>query len=191
MEFLPFYQNYLEDALSKSHFLLLRILVWLLQVHKQVRIERLAAYLPIPILYESRRKKIQRFLVESSLSLALFWFPLIKLIVEREFKPGSRLTLVLDRTQWQDKNVFMISVVWRKRALPIYWLLLEKKGSSNVKEQIALIRPVLKLFSGYELLILGDREFHGIELSYWLKKRNQTTKKPIPDRFPRTKRCLS
>jgi hypothetical protein len=179
MEFLLFYQNYLEASLSKSHFLLLRILVWLLQVHKQVRIERLAAYLPIPILYESRRKKIQRFLVESSLSLVLFWFPLIKLIVEREFKPGSRLTLVLDRTQWQDKNVFMISVVWRKRSLPIYWVLLEKKGSSNVQEQIALIRPVLKLFSHYELLILGDREFHGVELSYWLKKRNKTAKKPI------------
>ena len=103
------------------------------------------------------------------------WFPLIKLIVEREFKPGSRLTLVLDRTQWQDKNVFMISVVWRKRALPIYWQILEKKGSSNVKEQIALIRPVLRLFSHYELLILGDREFHGVELSYWLKQRRGRT----------------
>ena len=69
MDFLPFYQEYLENALSKRKFLLLRILVWLLQVHKQVRIERLAAYLPIPILYQSRRKKIQRFLVESCLSL--------------------------------------------------------------------------------------------------------------------------
>ncbi len=149
MDFLPFYQEYLENTLSRSKFLLLQILVWLLQVHKQVRIERLAAYLPIPILYESRRKKIQRFLGECCLSLTLFWFPLIKLIVEREFKPGSRLTLALDRTQWQDKNVFMISVVWRKRSLPIYWILLEKKGSSNVKEQIALIRPVLRLFSHY------------------------------------------
>ena len=65
----------------------------------------------------------------------------------------------------------MISVVWRKRALPIYWVLLEKKGSSNVKEQIALIRPVLRLFCQYELVILGDREFHGVELSYWLKKK--------------------
>ncbi len=179
MDFLPFYQDYLQNVLSKSKFLLLRILVWLLQVHKQVKIERLAAYLPIPILYQSRRKKIQRFLVEPRLSLVLFWFPLIKLIVEQEFKPGSRLTLVLDRTQWKDKNVFKISVVWRKRAFPIYWQILEKKGSSNVKEQIALIRPVLRLFSHYELVILGDREFHGVELSYWLKKRNRTAKNPI------------
>jgi hypothetical protein len=57
MDFLPFYQDYLEKALSKSKFLLLRILVWLLQVHKQVRIERLAGYLPIPILYQSRSQK--------------------------------------------------------------------------------------------------------------------------------------
>ena len=73
----------------------------------------------------------------------------------------------------------MISVIWKKRALPIYWLVLEKKGSSNIREQIALIRPVLKLFSHYEVVILGDREFHGVELSYWLKQRNIKAKKPI------------
>ena len=73
----------------------------------------------------------------------------------------------------------MISVMWRNRALPIYWLVLKKKGSSNIREQIALIRPVLKLFSHYEVVILGDREFHGIELSYWLKQKNKKAKKPI------------
>ena len=131
-----------------------------------MRIERLASCLPIPILYESRRKKIQRLLASSSLSLSLLWFPIIKSIVEKEFKRSERLILVLDRTQWQDNNVFMISVMWRNRALPIYWLVLEKKGSSNIREQMALIRPVLKLFSHYKVVILGDREFHGIELSY-------------------------
>jgi len=50
-----------------------------LTAHKEVKIERLAAYFPLPILYESRRKHIQRFLVLKSLSLLIFWFPLIKL----------------------------------------------------------------------------------------------------------------
>ncbi len=118
-------------------------------------------------------------MVLSSLSLPLFWFPIIKSIVEKEFKRVKRLIFILDRTQWKDKNIFMISVIWRKRALPIYWLILEKKGSSNIREQIALIRPVLKLFSHYEVVILGDREFHGVELSYWLKQKNKKTKKPI------------
>lgn len=29
----------------------------------------------------------------------------------------------------------MVSVIWNKRALPIYWLLLDKKGSSDFYEQ--------------------------------------------------------
>ena len=37
----------------------------------------------------------------------------------------------------------------------------------------------MKLFSDHELLIVGDREFHGVELAYWLKKRSQKAKKPI------------
>ena len=179
MDFFSEHQSQIEKYLTKSQILTLQLLIWLLQVQKEVRIERLASCLPMPILYESRRKKIQRFLVSSSLSLSLFWFPIIKSIVEKEFKRVERLILVLDRTQWQDNNVFMISVIWRKRALPIYWLVLEKKGSTNVREQIALIRPVLKLFSHYELVILGDREFHGVELSYWLKQKNKQAKKPI------------
>ena len=134
MDFFSTYQFQIEKYLTKSQILTLQLLIWLLQVQKQVRIERLASCLPMPILYESRRKKIQRFLVVSSLSLPLFWFPIIKSIVEKEFKLSKRLILVLDRTQWKDNNVFMISVIWRKRALPIFWLLLAKKGSSNVRE---------------------------------------------------------
>ena len=134
MDFFSAYQSQIEKYLTQSQILTLQLLIWLLQVHKEVKIERLASCLPMPILYESRRKKIQRFLVLSSLSLPIFWFPIIKSIVEKEFKRVERLIFVLDRTQWQDNNVFMISVIWRKRALPIYWLILEKKGSSNVRE---------------------------------------------------------
>lgn len=179
MDFFSAHKSQIEKYLTQSQILTMQLLIWLLQVQKEVKIERLASCLPIPILYESRRKKIQRFLVLSSLSLPLFWFPIIKSIVEKEFKLLERLILVLDRTQWQDNNVFMISVIWKKRSLPIYWLLLDKKGSSSVREQIALIRPVLKLFSHYEVVILGDREFHGVELSYWLKQKNKQAKKSI------------
>ncbi len=52
------YQKHLKTHLSSSQFLTLEILVWLLQVHKQVKIERLAACFPLPILFESRRRKI-------------------------------------------------------------------------------------------------------------------------------------
>ena len=107
MDFFSTYQSQIEKYLTKSQILTLQLLIWLLQVQKEVRIERLASCLPMPILYESRRKKIQRFLVVSSDRLPLFWFPIIKSIVEKEFKLLKRLIFVLDRTQWKDNNVFM------------------------------------------------------------------------------------
>ena len=152
-----FYLDYLKSYLHSSEFLTLQILVWLLQVHRQVRIERLASSFPYPIKCESRRKKIQRFLTLSRLSLTLLWFPLIKKIIKSQFKKSERLIITIDRTQWRENNISMVSVIWRKRALPIYWLLLDKKGSSNFSEQIATIRPVLKLLKDYKLVVIGTR----------------------------------
>jgi hypothetical protein len=58
-----FYLSCLESQLSESQLLTLNIFVWLLQFHKTVQIERLAACLPLPILFESRRRHLQRFLI--------------------------------------------------------------------------------------------------------------------------------
>lgn len=154
-------------------------MVWLLQVHRQVRIERLASSFPYPIKCESRRKKIQRFLALPRLGLPLLWFPLIKKIIKSQFKNSDRLIIVIDRTQWKTNNISMVSVIWKKRALPIYWLLLSKKGSSNFYEQIlkdtashiATIRPILKLLKDYKLVVIGDREYRSTALALWLSKK--------------------
>jgi hypothetical protein len=34
------------------------------------------------------------------LSLGLFWFPLVKKIIEKSFSFSSGLVLILDKTQW-------------------------------------------------------------------------------------------
>jgi hypothetical protein len=166
-----FYQTFLENYLSPSQLLTLKMLVWLLQVQKQVKIERLAACLPLPILYESRRKHLQRFLGLSQLSIPLLWFPLIKSLIKQQFAKGSRLIIALDRTQWKDNNILMATVIWHKRAWPIYWTLLEKRGSSNLTEQQAVLRPVFRLLRNYELVVIGDREFRSSQLAHWLTQR--------------------
>jgi hypothetical protein len=66
----------------------------------------------------------------------------------------------------------MVSVIYQKRVWPIYWCLLEKDGSSNFQEQQKVLRPVMRLLKKYKLVIIGDREFHSIELAHWLYKQN-------------------
>lgn len=166
-----FYLNCLKSQLNASQLLTLEMLVWLLQFHKQVRIERLAACFPIPILYESRRRHIQRFLTLPQLSIPLLWFPLIKRIILTQIQPRTQVIVALDRTQWKENNLFVVSVIWNKRAWPIYWQFLEHRGSSNLAKQKALLRPVLRLLKGYKIVVIGDREFRSIELAYWLKQK--------------------
>lgn len=164
-----FYRTCLQSQLSSSQLHTLEILVWLLQQHKQVRIERSSAYLPLPILFESRRRPKQRFLILPQLSVALIWFPLIKGILRTQIKPEKQVIVAMDRTIWSDNNLLMVSVIWQKRAWSVYWQFISKKGSSNLVEQQAILRPVLRLLKSYQLVVVGDREFHSVKLADWLE----------------------
>ena len=112
-----FYQKFLEKYLNKSQLVTLKMLVWLLQNQKQVRIERLAATLPLPIQQNSRRRHLQRFLNLNALSVLLLWFPIIEEIINQHFKVGSQLIIAMDRTQWKENNVLMVSVIYKKEPL--------------------------------------------------------------------------
>lgn len=167
-----FYQKYLERYLQPAQLITLKMLVWLLQSHKQVRIERLATNLPLPILENSRRRHLQRFLGLGNLSILAMWFPLIRAIIERQIKLGTQLIIALDRTQWKNNNVLMVSAIYQKRAFPIFWTLLDKKGAGNLAEQKQVLRPVIRLLNKYKLVVVGDREFHSIELAQWLHRQH-------------------
>lgn len=165
-----FYQSCFQNLLTPTQYTTLQILVLLLQFHKNVTLEKLATVFPQPIKFESRRRCLQRFLALPQLNVQLLWFPLLKHWVKTgRLKKGKQLILAIDRTQWRDQNIFMISLIEDKRAIPIHWRILSKRGCSNLSEQKMLIRPVLQLFKEYQLLLLGDREFHSIKLANWLQ----------------------
>lgn len=166
------YQSCFQRQLKNTEYLTLKILVFLLQSHKQVSIEALATLMPYPIMFESRRRSIQRFLKLPILKIEKLWFPLIKYILRTQFKKQQALRVAIDRTQWRDKNIFVISLIWEHRALPLYWQILPKRGSSNLPEQQSLIRPILSLLKNHQIVVLGDREFGSVKLAHWLNQKN-------------------
>jgi len=66
----------------------------------------------------------------------------------------------------------MVSAIYQKRAFPIFWTLLDKKGASNLAQQQQVLRPAIRLLKKYKLVIIGDREFHSIELAQWLHSQH-------------------
>ena len=116
MKLLPLYSSQVKQYLTDTQIQTLKILIWLLTVQKTVKIERLSACFPLPIRYESRRKHLQRFLSLSALSLSLFWFPIIKLIIEKEFARGTRIFLSnIHITKNQGFGYFNLAGYWKRK----------------------------------------------------------------------------
>ena len=131
---LTFYQTHLQKYLTPSQFLMMTTLVSLMKSEKQVRLERLSRVFPCLITAESRRQKLQRFLDLSHLTIELIWFPLITYWLTTYCPVGQSLSIAIDRSQWGSINLFIISLIWEQRAIPLYWSLLPKLGTSNFDE---------------------------------------------------------
>jgi len=187
--FPAFYQTTLRAHLNESQYLTLQLLLLLLQAHRQAKLSLLASVFPQPIQYQSRKRNLQRFLVLPQLSVKLLWFPLLKYWIRqvqtghgfnrdqrrqlRKLKHHKRgyWIVAMDRTQWKERNVFMVSLVWGTHALPVYWELLDQVGNSDLNTQKRLLKVALPLFKHYRVLVLGDREFHSPKLAQWLDQR--------------------
>lgn len=168
----PLYQTHLEKQLSSSQLLFFRLIINVLQELKSVSLEKLAATLPLPILFESRRKKLQRFLSLPVFQIEQLWFGIIQEWLAQKFTSNQTIYAVIDRTSWGCINLMVISIVYDKRAIPIYWELLPKLGSSNLTEQTNLLTKVLALLTINKTVVLGDREFCSALLANWLREKN-------------------
>lgn len=166
-----FYQTHFQQQLSQVQYIVFTLLLRLISEHKQVSLETLANVFPLSIKFESRRRKLQRFLVLPQFTFGNMWFPIIAYWLETYSPIGTVLYVAIDRTQWGCINLLMISLIWDKRAIPVYWGILPKLGSSNLQEQQVVLLPVFRLLKGYKIVILGDREFCSVDLANWLREQ--------------------
>lgn len=157
------YQTHLTTQLNKAQYLILSILVQLLQSYRWVRLEELANKFPQPILFESRRKKLQRFLDLPSLTIETIWLPIFQDWLNQRFARDEVLCIAIDRTRWGLINLLMVSLIINHRAIPIYFELLDHVGNSDLETQTTILGRVLPVLKGYKKVILGDREFCSVD----------------------------
>jgi hypothetical protein len=167
------YSKHLQKQFNCPQYLILLIIINLLQNLKTVRLEELARRFPFPIQLRSRIKKLQRFLSLEQFKIKTLWFPILITWVKEEWNLKEIIYLVIDRSQWRDINLLMVSLIYDQRAIPVYFTLLDKKGNSNLKQQQQVLEPALKLLKDYKIIVLGDREFCGVELGKWLSQEQK------------------
>ena len=134
-----------------------------------VNLTQLALFFPSRALISSRYRRIQRFFSHHWLDYNEVAGFVMKLFSFTE----NDYYLSLDRTNWKwgktNINLLVLAVVYKGAAIPIYWLHLNKRGNSNSRERIVLIKRFISQFGQHHIKgLLADREFIGDEWMSWL-----------------------
>ncbi len=132
---------------------------------RTVRIKELALYIESSGTLKARIKKISRLMLHQAISVTIFGKIIVRLLTIT-----GKVRIAIDRTNWQfganDLNFFVAAVIYGNISIPISWIMLKKKGSSNIDERKNLIEEILDIISQDKIeIIVADREFIGEE---WL-----------------------
>ena len=115
---------------------------------------------------------MQRFLSLGVLADKGLWLSFIRTFLMEKIPAQYTVYVAIDRTGWRWMNLLVVSLIWNKRAIPLCWRRLDKRGSSHYQEQTALLSEALSILSDYRVVVLGDREFCSVDLARWLGKQN-------------------
>src|SRR5258708_34380215 len=114
---------------------------------------------------QSRIRRLERFLANDAIDTKTYYLPYAQLLLES--LPFGPLVLVIDGSEaGRDCVLLSINVVYKKRALPVCWLLVKgKKGHLSEQTHIELVRKAADLLPAKRAVVfLGDGEFDGMEL---------------------------
>lgn len=136
-----------------------------------VRLPKLATEIPYTHKCESLVQRLWRFLKNTRMLPKTVYH-----VVAKQFLTcwqGRQLHMIIDRMPLKHHSLFCIALSFRRRAIPVVWDILPKKGATNFRQQSALIRECLSLIpETCDVILLGDREFRSIALMRFLKRHN-------------------
>ena len=132
---------------------------------RHVNLRRVAGQVPDGTKHESRIKKFSRWIANKRIKADLYFLPFAESLL---LSLGQQtLVLVIDGSDvGRGCMTLMVSVIYKKRALPIAWIVIQgKKGHFPEDMHVQLVEQVRDLVpEGSDVIFLGDGEFDGITL---------------------------
>lgn len=120
---------------------------------------------------ESRVKKSKRFLDSKYTDHKSYFMPMITPFLHGLSNKGELVIAIDGSDVGKDCTALMVSVVWKKRALPICWLVRKcKKGHLPVSAHLDVLTTLKDILpTGCRVVLLGDGEFDSIEQQAFCK----------------------
>jgi hypothetical protein len=126
---------------------------------RDVRLSRMAEHVPLDIQEDSVAQRFRRWLKNPRVDERAIYDPVARMLLVS--LRHTRLRIQIDRTLVDDRfNVLMLSLAYRRRAIPLVWMVLPHRGNSTFMEREELLSHLADLLPvNATVLILGDREF--------------------------------
>lgn len=118
---------------------------------------------------KSTEMRFRRWVKQSRIDAEAVYMPFAQQILKALSPLG--LVLAMDGSQvGRGCMVLMVGVLYKKRALPLAWLVYRgKKGHTTAQRHIQALRKVLPLLpSECEVVLLGDAEYDTTEMIAWV-----------------------
>ena len=115
---------------------------------------------------ESRVKRFSRWIKNERINTEVYFLPYADALLE-SLAAGRVLLLAMDGSEAGRKClVLMVSVIYRKRSLPIAWIVIKgNKGHFPEESHVQLLQRVHEIVpQGADVIFVGDGEFDGITL---------------------------
>jgi hypothetical protein len=156
---------------TKYKLKFLSIMIRQIQKEKTVNIAKLSVDFSKTATENSSTRQIERFYNEFEFKPG----EIINFAMKRF--PQQKYVLILDRTDWKfgktPINILMLSILVNGYAIPLNWVLLDKKGISNQQERIDLLLETFNHFPKEKISdFLADREFIGSKWISFFKENN-------------------
>lgn len=154
-----------------GHVVTLAMMITGIVMSKKAQLSEMSSEIPGKAKDKSTEMRLRRWVKHERLEADLIYLPFAQQVLRALGKTG--LVLVMDGSQaGRNCMVLMVGVLYKKRALPIAWLVYSgKKGHTTAKRHIEVLEKVLLLLpQETEVILLGDAEYDTTEMLEWLSK---------------------
>lgn len=133
---------------------------------KRTNLPAIASKVPDRTKRESRVKRFSRWMQNERINAEIYFLPYAEVLLGSLVAHGI-LLLAMDGSEVGRKcKALMVSVIYRKRALPIAWIVVQgNKGHFPEEIHVQLVEQVHAMMpEEADVVFLGDGEFDGITL---------------------------
>ena len=136
-----------------------------------IHLPKIALYAPVEGTAKNAVQRLERFLKNKAVAPTAWYKGVARAILA--CWANREIELIMDQTDLDDRfHLLFVALAFRKRALPILWVRLDKEGCSGAAQQKKLLAQVAKLLPpSCKVVLYADREYGSKELFCFLQRQ--------------------